>query len=354
MRVAVVNHLGDLAAGAEHALVQYVSRLPVDVVPLFFLFEDGAFAATLRAAFDSVTIVPMSRRVAGAERGALPLAAIPDGITGVFRLARALRAARPDMVLTNSMKAHIIGSLAAKLIGVPCVNYVHDFVTGPARMLLSLVSAACARERLTCSKAVAENLGLARSTAVYSGIDTARYRALPDRAAARTALSLPEDELPVVALVGRIARWKGQDRFIRIAIDVLRTVDAHFANCERPSRRRERSTAFISFLGKTTCVMSTRQSIWPPTVPRANRSRARCSRRSHQAFRWSASMMRARAKSWPGTAAERMFRRATRRRSRPPCAPILATRGCWASRSASPASRRSRSTSMSRAMRSPK
>jgi glycosyltransferase involved in cell wall biosynthesis len=32
----------------------------------------------------------------------------------------------------------------------------------------------------------------------------------------------------VIALVGRIARWKGQDRFIRVAADVLRTVDAHF------------------------------------------------------------------------------------------------------------------------------
>jgi mannosyltransferase len=42
-------------------------------------------------------------------------------------------------------------------------------------------------------------------------------------------LGIPNDGLPVVALVGRIARWKGQDRFVRIASDVLRDTEAHFA-----------------------------------------------------------------------------------------------------------------------------
>jgi glycosyltransferase involved in cell wall biosynthesis len=108
------------------------------------------------------------------------------------------------------------------------VNYVHDYVTGSALTLLRGVSRLCAVERMTCSKAVAANLGLAHTTPVYPGIETGMFRVLPDRHAARTALGLPDDDLPVVALVGRIARWKGQDRFIRIAGSVLRDTDAHF------------------------------------------------------------------------------------------------------------------------------
>jgi len=229
MRLAIVNHLGDVGAGAEHALLQFLINLPTTVKPVFFFFEDGAFAQDIRERFGSVTILPMSERVSTVKRGRLMLDAIPDSIGLVWRLTDALRHAAPDMVLTNSMKAHIIGSLAAKAAGLPCVNYIHDLVTGPALALLQIVSRACAVERMTCSREVAANLGIGRTTPVYSAIDTAAFTDLPDRQNARTELGLPNDRLPVVALVGRIARWKGQDRFIRIATEVLRDTDAHFA-----------------------------------------------------------------------------------------------------------------------------
>ena len=229
MRLAIVTHQGSLAAGAEHALVQFLERLPATIEPIFFFFEDGDFAQAMRRRFGSATIVAMSARVAGAKRSALPLAAVADGMQLVQRLRAALRRAAPDLVLTNSMKAHVIGSLAAKSIGVPCVNYVHDIVSGPARTLLAAISRICAAERLTCSKAVAAMLDLPRTTTVYAPIDVAQFAVLPSRRAARIALGLPDDGLPVVALVGRIARWKGQDRFVRIARAVLHTTDAHFA-----------------------------------------------------------------------------------------------------------------------------
>jgi glycosyltransferase involved in cell wall biosynthesis len=228
VRVAIVIHQGGLAAGAEHALLQFLERSPESLEPVLFFLEDGIFAQAMRKRFASVTIVPMSDRVAKAKRGGLPLNAVADSLNLVWRLSKAIRGASPDMVLTNSMKAHIIGSLAAKLAGLPCVNYVHDIVTGPARTLLQVVSRLCAVERLTCSRAVALSLGIARTTAVYAPIETATFRDLPARRDARLALGLPDDGLPVVALVGRIARWKGQDRFIRIAANVLRTTPAHF------------------------------------------------------------------------------------------------------------------------------
>ena len=228
MRLAIVTHQGSLAAGAEHALLGFLERLPAEIEASWFFFEDGEFAQAMRQRFSSVTIVAMSKRIATAKRSALPLSAIVDGLGLVRRLAAALKTAAPDMVLTNSMKSHIVGSLAARSAGIPCVNYVHDNVTGAARGLLQLVSGACAVERLTCSKATAANLGLPRTTPLYAAIDVASFAELPSRAAGRAALGLPDDGLPVVALVGRIARWKGQDRFIRVARDVVRRTDAHF------------------------------------------------------------------------------------------------------------------------------
>ncbi len=83
-------------------------------------------------------------------------------------------------------------------------------------------------ERLTCSKLVKDHLALPRTTVVYAAIEVAKFAELPDRDQARRQLGLPVGDVPIVGLVGRIARWKGQDRFIRIAANVLARRDAHF------------------------------------------------------------------------------------------------------------------------------
>jgi glycosyltransferase involved in cell wall biosynthesis len=229
VRLAIVNHHGDTAAGAEHALLHFVERLPAGIEPIFFFFEDGRFVQEMRARYAAVHIVPMSSRVARTRRSRLSLTAIGDTVDLIRRLSQALGRAQPDLVLTNTMKAHIAGSIAAKLLGIACVNYVHDSVDGFGRTLLVAVSRICAVERMTCSKSVAAMLNIAPTTTVYAPIDVARFVTLPERSEARIALGLPDDDLAVVAIVGRINRWKGHDRFLRIARDVLRDRNAHFA-----------------------------------------------------------------------------------------------------------------------------
>ena len=208
--------------------MQFVTRLPPDVDVRWFFFEDGDFAQTVRGKFPSVTIVPMSERVARAQRRGLPISAVLDSVSLIRRLTRALRTDRPDLVVTNSMKAHVLGSIAAKLAGLRCINYIHDLVDGRALDLLRLVSRVCAVERLTCSNLVKRHLRLGATTVVYASIDADAFARLPDRRESRRALGLPQTDIPIVGLVGRIARWKGQDRFIRIASYVLATHDVHF------------------------------------------------------------------------------------------------------------------------------
>jgi glycosyltransferase involved in cell wall biosynthesis len=228
VRIAIISQQGGKASGAEHALLQFVSRLP-DGVKLDWIFlEDGEFAESIRQRYASVKIVRMSDRVANTPRGGLSPAAVFDSVRVAGRLARELAHLRPDVVLTNSMKAHVVGSLAARFAGLRCVNYIHDIVEGRALSLLRLTSRWCADERLTCSNFVKKNIRLPRSTVVYAAIDVNAFAELPGRDEARRALGLPEGDAVVVGLVGRIARWKGQDRFLRIAAEVLRSEKAHF------------------------------------------------------------------------------------------------------------------------------
>jgi glycosyltransferase involved in cell wall biosynthesis len=176
----------------------------------------------------------MSSRVASSTRYALRWNAVADTLTLAARLALNLNHTGVDVVLTNTMKAHVVGSIAARLAGKPSVNYLHDVLEGTPRRMVRETSRLLANARLACSSAAAENLRLPRTTVVHPPIDTEAYRNLAPRSAARIALGLPDDGLPVVGLVGRILRWKGQDRFIRIAARVLRRVDAHFAIVGEP------------------------------------------------------------------------------------------------------------------------
>ncbi len=207
----------------------FVDHLPSHITPVFFLFEDGEFAEQIRRKHGHAQILEMSARVATSSRERLNGSAVIDSLLLALRLSRKLKRAGVDVVLTNSMKSHIVGSLAAKIAGLPCVNFVHDLPTGKALFLLREASRFFANERLTCAPSVARNLRLPHTTAINTPIDLERYRSLPPAGVARRQLGIPDDGLPLVGLVGRIARWKGQDRFIRIAAEARTLVDCRYA-----------------------------------------------------------------------------------------------------------------------------
>jgi glycosyltransferase involved in cell wall biosynthesis len=217
MRVAIVSNHGRAPADAEFALTIFIDRLPSDIEPVFFLFEDGEFAAHVRAKYGSATIVESNGN------------GLFDWLGLTLRLAWALTAGQVDAVLTNSTKSHVAGSIAAKLAGIPCINFVHDLPSGRARFVLREASRIFADERLASAPAVARNLDLPNTTVVYTPLDLERYRKLPPAGSARRRLGIPDDGLPLVGLVGRIARWKGQDRFVRIAAKANRHADARYA-----------------------------------------------------------------------------------------------------------------------------
>ncbi len=71
MRLGIINHHGRQPSGAEHALLLFLEQLPNHIEPVFFLFEEGKFTDMLRERYRSVTVVPMSPRIASATRKGL-------------------------------------------------------------------------------------------------------------------------------------------------------------------------------------------------------------------------------------------------------------------------------------------
>jgi glycosyltransferase involved in cell wall biosynthesis len=124
-----------------------------------------------------------------------------------------LRDERPDLVHTNSLKSGIYGSLAARLAGVPVVWHVRDriaddYLGRPLTRLVRLLLALLPTAILVNSEATRRTIGTARRRVPSAVLDDP-YRP----AEVASPRGRPHDP-PVVALVGRMAPWKGQHLFL--------------------------------------------------------------------------------------------------------------------------------------------
>jgi glycosyltransferase involved in cell wall biosynthesis len=227
IRVAFIDQQGDEAGGAEESLALLLQHLPSTIEPSVVTFTEGRYAQRLREAGLDVTTVPIGGPIAVTTRerpslragAAVPLAAL--------RLATHLAEQKVDVVHTNTMKAHLIGGVAAKMLGRPSVIHLRDIVEGNARRVVALTARACTRRRIAISRAVADCYALPGTIVVENPLDLVAYDRLEAAAPAREQLSLPAG-VPLVAIVGRINRWKGHDRFLRAAAFTAARTDAHF------------------------------------------------------------------------------------------------------------------------------
>jgi len=221
--------------------------LPDDIDASVFLFEDGPYADRIRMLGLPVYIVPASRQLMSVSRSDIRARYALDGLRYVFRLARLLRSVDVDVAVTNSMKAHVAGAIAARLCGVPVVTWLKDLPEGLALKLVRLVSQVCAAERIGCSRAVVRRLDLPHSTALAPAIDVVHGDPSVAPGTAKAQLGLPPEKL-IFSMVGRIARTKGQDAFIKAAARVIESNfdNVHFAIVGSPTFPRDQE--FVSEL----------------------------------------------------------------------------------------------------------
>lgn len=165
------------------------------------------------------------------ERGIAPLA----DIVSLVRLWRLLRRIGPDIVEFSTPKAGLLGTLAARLAGVPTRVYMLrglrlETARGFRRRILlaaERVAASCAHTVLCnseslCARALALHIAPAcklqlLGTGSSNGVDIERFS--PGRNDVRKRFKLPPDG-PVLGFVGRLTRDKGIPELIE-AFDLI-------------------------------------------------------------------------------------------------------------------------------------
>jgi len=175
----------------------------------------------------------------------------------IRRLSQLLVAERIDILHTNSMRAHLYGVIAAKLVRVPVVVHIRDM---PQRRYVRLALRAAigiADAGIVISEAVSSCLWARRPRKVVllrNGVDVARLAPARDgRGGLRAELGL-ERKRPLVGIVGQVTAWKGHLDFVRAAARVHRELpDAHFLiigdSLLNPTEFKEQVRAEIEALG---------------------------------------------------------------------------------------------------------
>jgi glycosyltransferase involved in cell wall biosynthesis len=181
--------------------------------PIVVLPETGELADGLDARGIEVLIRPLSilRRGLLHPRGLASLGAAlaRDAAT----LARIIRRRRAALVHSNTSVV-FGGAAAAALTAVPHVWHVREIYSRFARAWPAYRRLLLTAQALPCvSRATAEQFGPTRRAVVVPDGLALAPQARP-RLQARAALGLDPD-LPVVAVVGRVSDWKGQDVLVK-------------------------------------------------------------------------------------------------------------------------------------------
>jgi glycosyltransferase involved in cell wall biosynthesis len=214
--------LADQRGGAElllRHLMQEGDALGVRWQVVFL--EDGPMVAQFQVLGVRTTVVRAGRFRQGHRF-----------IAAVVRIAAIARRERADLIFGWMTSAHLYGSVAALLSGIPSLWYQHG-VPSERNWMDRVATMLPAHGILTCSQSVARaqrQLRPSRPTrVVYPGVELKRFdpASLPTPLEARQRLGLPTRG-PLIGLVGRLQRLKGVHVLVKAMPAVLRSYpDAH-------------------------------------------------------------------------------------------------------------------------------
>lgn len=220
-QIVVIDHTAK-RSGGELAMVrtvtqfQHDARWGVHVV----LFEEGEIESDLARHGISYDVMALPARTRNRRKDELTkgiLTSLIDSATFVVRLRRHLRALSPTVVHSNSLKSYVLGSVAS--VGAPwrLVTHVRDVWSPPylsemtSRLLRALLY--LRSDAVIANSSITARASLPSAVVIPSPVDPSMY-----------AVTAPTpSSVTRIAIIGRLAPWKGQDLFLD-ALDLLSDV----------------------------------------------------------------------------------------------------------------------------------
>jgi glycosyltransferase involved in cell wall biosynthesis len=200
--------------GAEVVLLNILRHHDrVRFTPMVCLLKEGSLSDEVRRLEIKSFLVPTGR-----------FRHVANTLRTVRQIRRLLKEENVDLVFSNMAMGHVYGGLAALGTPVKRVWFQHTISSGQT---LDRLAALIPADRLYVnSQASLRAVNRFRPRAkhvqlVYPGIDALSTAAPEKRFHFRREFGIPDD-VPLVAMVGRFQRWKGQHVFIEAAAEVCR------------------------------------------------------------------------------------------------------------------------------------
>lgn len=223
-----------ILGGAEHSLLDFLSRLnrqqfkPALLVPQFGPLVNRAKELGIRT-----FILPIDEKILKRQREKISPFSwqfLRDAIhllPVIKRLKKLIQSEGFDLLHTNTLKMHLIGGIAAKLVGVPVVWHFRDILKpGFVRSAMTYLSELIPSRILSVSKAVTQQFNTSdfspKTQVIYNCLDAEEYRKKAQKKSREEILKefrFPQNAR-LVGVVGQIVYWKGQEFFIRAAAQV--------------------------------------------------------------------------------------------------------------------------------------
>ncbi len=251
--VLYLDHTAKISGG-EVALLNLVTALDTSrFTPVVVLAADGPLVTRLRDAGIETHVLPLDASVVNTRKdslGAGSLLRLRQAwacLRYALQLARWARGRGVSLIHTNSLKADLYGGLAGRLARIPVLWHVRDriddgYLPAPVAAAFRFLARLMPQMVVANSESTLHCLHAPRHAAtavVYSGVvesapvgnmqvvhDGFNLRQFEDKIPLAAALSpspvFPAAKRPIVALIGRIAPWKGQHIFLEAAAQVLR------------------------------------------------------------------------------------------------------------------------------------
>jgi len=227
LRVLYLDHTAKIGGG-EVALVNLLRHLDRSLVfPIALLFMEGPLRERLVGCCDT-HVIPLADSALTVNKDGLgwrslfQLRASLSVLLHIWRVVQFARKMEIDLIHTNSLKADIIGGIAARIAGIPVVWHVRDriepdYLPKIVVRVFRLLSRNLPDFVIANSSATLATLHLngkrkgaavdANGRVVHDGCNVVSIK--DGSEVVRTTLR--------IGLVGRITPWKGQDIFIKAA-----------------------------------------------------------------------------------------------------------------------------------------
>ena len=246
-RILFFDHTAKLGGG-EIALFNLLQRLDQErYLPSVVLAADGPLREKIEKIGVEIHVLPLALEIAETRKdtlggkSTLRIKAVILSLIYCFWLARFIRHRRADLLHTNSLKADILGGVAARMARVPVAWHVRDridedYLPKSAVRLFRWLCLWIPNYVIANSDATLSTLELPanatmRDSVVYSGVLKTREGGKKEGKSSKwgfvvhdgvfkvseTPEARPAMGPPVVVMVGRLTEWKGQHIFIEAA-----------------------------------------------------------------------------------------------------------------------------------------